>query len=87
MGQLGCFQRTEYHKRILKMSEDGEQINPKGGFIRYGLVKNDYVVLLGSVNGPKKRLIRLRETVRPKHGFSTSVPEITYISKLTQQGK
>ena len=38
-GQMGFHQRVEYHKRIVKISEDGDEINPKGGFIRYGLYR------------------------------------------------
>ncbi|MCF2138967.1 MAG: 50S ribosomal protein L3 [Candidatus Lokiarchaeota archaeon] len=86
-GQMGYHQRVEYNKRILKISEDSDEINPKGGFIRYGLVKSDYLIILGSVPGPKKRLIRLRDCMRPRENFKVSAPEITYISKLSQQGK
>lgn len=86
-GQMGYHQRVEYNKRVIKISEDADEINPKGGFIRYGLVKNDFILLLGSVPGPKKRLIRFRESMRPKSVFEKSVPEITYINKLSQQGK
>lgn len=86
-GQMGYHQRVEYNKRVIKISEDADEINPKGGFIRYGLVKNDFMLLLGSVPGPKKRLIRFRESMRPKKTFEQSVPEITYINKLSQQGK
>ena len=32
-GQLGFHQRTEYHKRIMLIGENEEEINPKGGFI------------------------------------------------------
>ena len=71
----------------MKVSEDGDEVNPKGGFIRYGLIKSDYILLLGSVPGPKKRLVRLRDSMRPKDHFTISVPEITYFSKLSQQGK
>ncbi len=86
-GQMGYHQRVEYHKRVVKISEDGDEVNPKGGIIRYGMIKSDYLLLMGSVPGSKKRLIRLRKTIRPKNNFTTSVPEITYISKLSQQGK
>lgn len=86
-GQMGYHQRVEYNKRIMKISEDGDEVNPKGGFIRYGLVKSDYILLLGSVPGPKKRLIRLRDCMRPRENLKKSTPEITYISKLSQQGK
>jgi large subunit ribosomal protein L3 len=86
-GQMGYHQRVEYNKRIMKISEDADEINPKGGFIRYGLVKNDFILLLGSVPGSKKRLIRLRSSMRPSKIHEKSVPEITYINKLSQQGK
>jgi large subunit ribosomal protein L3 len=86
-GQMGFHQRTEYNKRIVKISETGDEINPKGGFLNYGLVKGDYIVVLGSVPGPKKRLIRLRKSIRPKRNFEVVAPTITYISRQTQQGK
>ncbi len=86
-GQMGFHQRTEYNKRIVKISETGDEINPKGGFLRYGLVKGDYIVVLGSVPGSKKRLIRLRKSMRPKRNFEIASPTITYISRQTQQGK
>ncbi len=86
-GQMGFHQRTEYHKRIMQIGENGEEINPKGGFIRYGLVKGDYIMILGSVPGPKKRLIQLRKTIRGTQKFIDSQIEITYISRESQQLK
>ena len=35
-GQMGYHQRTEVNKLILKIGENGEEINPKGGFLHYG---------------------------------------------------
>jgi large subunit ribosomal protein L3 len=86
-GQLGFHQRTEYHKRIMLIGENEEEINPKGGFINYGKINGDYLLLLGSVPGPKKRLIRLRKTIRPAKGFSIKSPEITFINRESQQRK
>ncbi|KAK6743412.1 hypothetical protein RB195_010584 [Necator americanus] len=40
-----------------------KSINPMGGFPRYGLVNQDYVMLRGAVMGPKKRLITLRKSL------------------------
>ncbi|KAK6053491.1 ribosomal protein L3 [Cooperia oncophora] len=40
-----------------------KSINPMGGFPRYGLVNQDYVMLRGAVLGPKKRLITLRKSL------------------------
>ncbi len=84
-GQMGFHQRTEYNKQILKISEKGEEINPRGGFIRYGLVKGDYILIKGSVPGAKKRFIRLRCSIRGLKDIP--VPEITYVSVLSQQLK
>jgi len=40
-------------------------ITPMGGFPHYGNVKNDYIMIKGSVMGAKKRVITLRKSVRP----------------------
>jgi large subunit ribosomal protein L3 len=84
-GQLGFHQRTEYHKRIMQIGENEDEINPKGGFIRYGKIQGDYILLLGSIPGPKKRLIRIRKTMRPPKSFVINPPEITFISRESQQ--
>ena len=60
-GQMGYHQRTEYNKLILKISDNLDEINPKSGFKGYGLIKTRYVLLDGSVPGPRKRLIILRK--------------------------
>merc|ERR1712184_183802 len=40
-----------------------KSINPVGGFVHYGLVKNDFVMIKGGVCGPKKRAITLRKSL------------------------
>ena len=86
-GQMGYHKRTEFNKRILKIASKDEvdQINPDGGFIKYGLVKNDYVLVKGSLPGPSKRLVILREPIRP-NGKSEDLPQINYISTKSKQG-
>jgi len=79
-GQMGYFQRTEYNKRILKIGANGNEVSPKGGFLRYGPVKGTYVLLDGSLPGPAKRLIRLRYPARPPKKFPKVSPKITQIS-------
>jgi len=64
-GQMGFHQRTDYNKRVLSIENDVTKVNPNGGFVRYGLVKNNYVLLKGSVPGPKKRTILLIKGIRP----------------------
>ena len=67
-GQRVFHQRTEYNKRILIISNSDKdsdfKINPKGGFEHYGLVKNDYIIVKGSVAGVPKRLIKMRFPIR-----------------------
>ncbi|MFH0885157.1 MAG: 50S ribosomal protein L3 [Candidatus Micrarchaeota archaeon] len=65
-GQTGYHQRTEMNKRILRIGQKPEEINPSSGFPHYGFVRNDFVVVKGSVPGPVKRLIKLRLAVRAK---------------------
>jgi len=82
-GQMGYHKRTELNKRIMKIGAPSE-INPKGGFPHYGVLKNDYLLLKGSVGGPSKRLIRLRCAVRKAHA-APKPPEIKYISLESKQ--
>jgi len=56
-GQLGFHQRTEYNKRLIAI-KPGSEMNPKGGWCNYGIIKGGEAALIeGSVPGPKKRLI------------------------------
>jgi large subunit ribosomal protein L3 len=85
-GQMGYHQRTEYNKRVLKIGENGEEITPTGGFPHYGEVKNSYILLHGSIPGPAKRLISMRDAVRYQRGVKIEKPEISYISTTSKQG-
>ncbi|RLF13503.1 MAG: 50S ribosomal protein L3 [Thermoprotei archaeon] len=85
-GQLGYHQRTEYNKRILKMGSNPSEVQVKGGFLGYGLVRGDYVILEGSVPGPRKRLIKLRYPIRPPAKVVAEPPKIAYISLESKQG-
>ncbi len=87
-GQTGYHQRTEYNKRLLKIGDNPDEINPKGGFLNYGLIRGPYALIHGSLPGPSKRLIRFRKAVR-FHGTRANVkvaPEITMVSQESQQG-
>jgi large subunit ribosomal protein L3 len=83
-GQLGFQTRTEYNKRILKIGTDGKA-NPKGGWIDYGLVSGHYLLVEGSVPGPKKRLIMLRKGIRAPEGRKEPV-ELRQVILESQQG-
>ncbi|MFC1455000.1 50S ribosomal protein L3 [Candidatus Undinarchaeota archaeon] len=82
-GQNGYHQRCDYNKRILAVGN--EDINPTSGFMNYGNVQNDYVILRGSVPGPAKRLISLRHAIRSGNKATAPI-EITYLSKESKQG-
>jgi len=84
-GQCGYQQRTEFNKRLLKIGRDGREITPEGGFLHYGVVRNPYILVKGSVPGPVKRLVRIRPAIRQReHVFRE--PLITYISTRSKQG-
>jgi large subunit ribosomal protein L3 len=85
MGQMGYHQRTEFNKRILKIGSNGEEVTPDGGFLNYGLIRGDYVLIKGSVPGPSKRLIRLRDPIRAKKA-NLGEPNIVHISRESKQG-
>ena len=63
-GQTGYHKRTELNKRIVKIGDKPEEINPSSGFPCYGFVNNDYIIVKGSIPGPVKRLIKIRLAVR-----------------------
>lgn len=81
-GQTGYHKRTEINKQIIKIGNNIDEINPKGGFVGYGFVKNDFILIKGSVPGPAKRLVRFRCAVRAKTGKE---PKVTYTSLDSKQ--
>jgi len=85
-GQTGYHQRTEFNKKLIKIGETGADITPKGGFLNYGDVMNTYILVKGSVPGPTKRLVRLRDPTRQPKKADTEAVNITYISTESKQG-
>lgn len=81
-GKMGYHTRTEYNKQIMRIGSKPEDVNPKGGFVKYGLVRTEYLLLRGSIPGAKKRPIVLTETRRPK---KVHLHEITYVHRESQQ--
>ncbi len=78
-GQMGYHKRVELNKEILKVGSNIDEINPSSGFSRYGFVKNDYIIVRGSVPGPAKRMVKLRLAVRGPGAVKE--PQLGYISK------
>lgn len=63
-GQTGYNTRTESNKELLLVGTKPENINIKSGFIHYGTIKNEYILIKGSLPGTVKRLVRITESVR-----------------------
>jgi len=75
-GQNGYHHRTEMNKKIYRIGKGTDDkagstdfdltekgINPIGGFVHYGLVREDFIMLKGNIVGPKKRCITLRKSL------------------------
>jgi large subunit ribosomal protein L3 len=63
-GQMGYHLRTEFNKKIIKVGTKPEEVNPKGGWPHYGMIKSSYVLIKGSVAGPQKRAIIFTKPMR-----------------------
>jgi len=85
-GQTGFHQRIELNKRIIKIGENGQEITPAGGFLHYGVIKNHYVLISGTIPGSVKRLIRMRDAIRPPKQIFEGV-NVVYISTTSKQGR
>jgi large subunit ribosomal protein L3e len=74
-GQDGYHHRTEINKKVYRIGKAGSDsgstefdltkkgVTPLGGFVRYGVVSEDFVMLKGCCAGTKKRVITLRKTL------------------------
>merc|ERR1712087_190394 len=75
-GQNGYHHRTEINKKLYRLAKAGEEndagtkmdvtekkITPLGGFPHYGEIKNDWIMIKGSVMGTKKRMVTLRRSL------------------------
>lgn len=75
-GQNGYFHRTELNKKIYRVGKKGDTkscqtdadltekgITPMGGFVRYGEVNEDWIMLKGAIVGVKKRPLILRKSM------------------------
>lgn len=76
-GQMGFHHRTDLNKKIYRVGANNNKnattefdltekpITPMGGFPHYGVVDEDFLMIKGSVAGPKKRIITFRKSVFP----------------------
>ena len=85
-GQMGFHQRTEYNKIVIKVGNNGNEVTPKGGFLRYGQINSEYVMVKGSVPGTTNRLILMRVATRPPSEAKATLPKLDYLSIMSSQG-
>lgn len=85
-GKMGYHPRIDYNKQIVLISENADDVNVDGGFINFGLVRGQYLLLKGSVPGPKKRLVRLVASIRLSKKVTTEAPKVVKIVKDSPQG-
>ncbi|MFH0970955.1 MAG: 50S ribosomal protein L3 [Candidatus Micrarchaeota archaeon] len=83
-GQMGFHRRTESNKRILQIGEalKSKDLIPAGGFIDYGTLKSDYVLLEGSVSGPEKRVVMLRKNYGKKASKKADIRKLLFNAKV-----
>ncbi len=82
-GQTGFHKRTDINKEILKIGENGEETTPEGGYKKYGEINSNYIMVKGSVPGPRRRPILLRHAYRPPK--KKEKYEVKEISKQSHQ--
>jgi large subunit ribosomal protein L3e len=101
-GQNGFHHRTAMNKKIYRLGRGAfvdqsnastehditkKTITPLGGFMGYGIVRNDYVMLKGSVQGPRKRVITLRRPMAPQTSKAmTEQIKLKWIDTSSQMG-
>jgi len=80
-GKMGCHLRTEYNKVVVKLGDNPEDVNPKSGWKNYGLVRNNYIMLRGSIAGPRNGAVLLSEAIRPNKKLQKEMGEVLTILK------
>jgi len=70
--------------RTAKREDVDKRHSVAGGFLNYGYIRSSYIVLHGTVPGPTKRLIRLRDPVR--NSQSPVEVEVKMVSLRSKQG-
>ena len=85
-GKMGHHLRTEYNKWLIKIGNKPEEINQKGGFLKYGVIKNQYILVKGGITGPVKRLIRFNHPIRQNKKIPSEPPIVSYLSLRSKQG-
>lgn len=79
-GQTGYHNRIVYNNLILKVGNvDENDINKKGGFDHYGVIRGEYIVLKGSIPGPRKRGLVITPAMKPSKYLAKKKLEVLEI--------
>lgn len=97
-GQMGCFKRTQANKKVLKVGNaldsiktefdlTEKTINPMGGFLKYGKIKNDYLMVKGPCIGPSRRVLTVGKAfTHSKKDKNTEVIDIKFVDTSSKMG-
>jgi large subunit ribosomal protein L3e len=101
-GQDGFHHRVMANKKIYKIGKSAEVdkgnarcetdltdkvITPMGGFPKYGIVNQDYMLIKGTIQGPIKRVITLRKALRVRTSKSyTEQINVKFIDTSSKWG-
>jgi len=101
-GQLGFHHRTEINKKIYRIGKalkddpknamtetdlTEKAITPLGGFSHFGEVTQDWLMLKGTVMGPRKRVVTLRKSLLPQVSrTATEKIELKFIDTSSKFG-
>lgn len=100
-GQNGFHHRTQMNNKVFKIGKKNDnshmastefdvtkkEITPIGGFVRYGEVKEDYVMIKGDIVGTKKRPITIRQSLFPQtSGKATEEVNLKFIDTSSKMG-
>lgn len=100
-GQNGYHHRTSINHKIYRVGSGEDEANaatefdrtkktitPMGGFVRYGEINNDFVLVKGSIPGVKKRVVTLRKSLYVNTSRrATEKVNLKWIDTASQFGK
>lgn len=79
-GQTGYHQRTQFNNMILKIGAEPKDVEIAGGIPHYGVVRNQYLIVKGSLQGAKKRMITLTKAIRLYEKAKKPLPTVELIA-------
>ncbi|EET02309.1 LSU ribosomal protein L3P [Giardia duodenalis] len=81
-GQMGYFHRTDTNKQVFMIDTaenprccttefdlTDKSINPVGGFVNYGRIQGDFIMIKGTCPGPKRRPVVMRSSLLPHRNY------------------